>query len=126
MHIAPYSPLGPGDREALAGQVALEDRRAHVADRLLAGRAVAAGAAVRDERADDVVAGLDAGHAGPDLLDDPRALVAEHHRQPGLEVAVRDVDVGVAQTRVGVADQHLALLRSVEFQLLDLDRLAGS
>ena len=45
-----------GDREPLAGQVALEDGRAHVADRLLAGGAVAAGAAVRDERADDVVA----------------------------------------------------------------------
>ena len=114
-----------GDREALAGQVALEDRGAHVADRLLAGRAVAAGAAVGDERADHVVAGLDPGDARADLLDDPGALVAEHHRQPGLEVAVRDVHVGVAQPGVGVADQHLAVLRAVEVEFLDLDRLAG-
>ena len=109
MHIAPYCPRGPGDREPLAGQVALEDGGAHVADRLLAARAVAAGAAVRDERADHVVAGLHPGHAGPDLLDDAGALVPEHHRQPGLEVAVRDVHVGVAQPGVGVPDQHLAL-----------------
>ena len=72
-----------------------------------------------------MVAHLDAGDARPDLLDDPRALVAEHHRQPGLEVAVRDVHVGVAQARVGVADQDLALLRLVEVELLDLDPLAG-
>ena len=59
MHIAPYWPRGPGDREPLARQVALEDGRAHVADGLLAVGAVAAGAAVGDERADDVVADLD-------------------------------------------------------------------
>ena len=118
-------PARAGDREALAGQVALEDGRAHVADRLLAARAVAAGAAVRDERADDVVADLDPRDARADLLDDPGALVAEHHRQPGLEVAVRDVHVGVAQAGVRVADQHLALPGPVEVELLDLDRLAG-
>ena len=44
---------------------------------------------------------LDAGDARADLLDDPGALVAEHHRQPRLEVAVRDVHVGVAQARRG-------------------------
>ena len=119
--MAPYCAARAGDREPLAGQVALEDRGAHVADRLLAARAVAAVAAVGDERADDVVAGLDPGDARADLLDDARALVAEHHRQPGLEVAVGDVHVGVAQARVGVADQDLALLGPVEVELLDLD-----
>src|SRR6185437_6926805 len=116
---------GPGDREPLAGQVALEDRRAHVADGLAPGRAVAADAAVRDERKHHVVAGLHPGHARPDLLDDPRALVAEHHRQPRRKIAVRDVDVGVAQARVGVADQNLAILRAVQVELFDLDALAG-
>jgi len=87
--------------------------------------AVAADAAVRDERQDHVVTGLHARHARPDLLDDPRALVAEHHRQPRREIAVRDVDVGVAQARVGVADEDLAFPRPVQVQLLDLDALAG-
>jgi mycofactocin precursor len=72
-----------------------------------------------------VVALLDPRDAGPDLLDDARALVPEHHRQSRLEVTVRDVYVGVAQPRVRVADQHLPLPRPVEVELLDLDRLAG-
>src|SRR5690348_11119264 len=116
---------GACHREPLAGQVALEDRGAHVADGLAAGGAVAADAAVRDERADDVVAGLDPGHARAGLLDDPGALVAEHHGQPRREVAVRDVDVGVAQARMGVADEYLAVLRAIQVELLDLDALTG-
>src|SRR5690349_20144203 len=114
-----------GDGEPLTGQVALEDRRAHVADGLAAGGAVAADAAVRDERQDHVVAGLHPGHARPDLLDDPGALVAEHHGQPRREIAFRDVHVGAAQARVGVADQNLAVLRAVQVELFDLDALAG-
>src|SRR6266568_736006 len=116
---------GPGHGEPLAGQVALEDRRAHVADGLAAGGAVAADAAVRDEGQDHVVAGLYPGHARPDLLDDPGALVAEHHGQPRREIAVRDVDVGVAQARVGVADEDLTFPRAVEVELFDFDALAG-
>src|SRR6266852_2632133 len=116
---------GPADRPAVTGEVALEDRRAHVADRLTAGGAVAADAAVRDEREDDVVTGRHAGHARPDLLDDPRAFVAEHHRQPRLDIPVRDVDVGVAQARVGVADENLTFARAIQVELLDLDALAG-
>src|SRR4029079_18670151 len=123
-HRAVFATL-PGVREPLARQVALEDGGAHVADRLLPVGAVATGAAVRDERADHVVPGLHPRHARADLLDDPGPLVPEHHRQPGLQVAVGDVHVGVAQSCVGVADQHLAVLRLVELQLLDLDRLAG-
>src|SRR6266566_2570016 len=116
---------GPGEGEPLTGQVALEDRRAHVADRLAAGGAVAADAAVRDEGQDHVVAGFHPGHARPDLLDDPGALVAKHHRQPRRQIAVRDVDVGVAQARVGVADQDLTILRAVQVELFDLDALTG-
>ncbi len=58
---------------------------------------------------------------GPDLLDDARALVAQHHRQPSLQVAVSDVHVGVAQTGVRVADEDLTLPGAVEVELLDLD-----
>src|SRR4029077_10822501 len=104
---------------------ALEDRRAHVADGLAAGSAVAADAAVREEREDHVVPRLHAAPPRPDLLDDPGAFVAEHHGQPRREVAVRDVDIGVAQARVGVADQNLAVLRAVQVELFDLDALAG-
>ncbi len=114
----------PGVRETSARQVPLEDRRAHVADRLLPGRAPPARAAVGDERAHDVIAGLHAGDARADFLDDAGAFVAEHHRQPRLEVAVRDVDVGVTKTGMGVTDEDLTGLRPVEVELLDLDRLA--
>jgi hypothetical protein len=71
-----------------------------------------------------VVTGGHPGHPGPDLLDDPRALVPEHHRQPCLEITVLDVHVRVAQPGVGVADQHLAVAGAVQLQFLDLDRLA--
>src|SRR5579872_7157118 len=86
MHMAPYWPRGPVNGKMLAGQVALQDRSAPVADRLAPGGAVAADAAVRDEGADDVVTGLHPGHTRPHLLDDPRALMAKHHRQACLEV----------------------------------------
>ena len=71
-----------------------------------------------------MVARLDPGDAGADVLDDSRALVAEHHRQAGLQVAVCDVHVGVAQPGVGVADQNLAVPWPVEIELDDFDRLA--
>src|SRR5580704_13005263 len=115
---------GTGKREMLAGQVAFQDRRAPVADRLAPGGAVPADAAVRDEGADDVVTGLHPCHARPHLLDDPGTLVSEHHRQACLKVPVRDVDVGVAQARVQVANQNLTVLRPVQVELLDLDALS--
>src|ERR1035441_5864072 len=58
---------GPGNREALAGEVTLQDGGAHVADGLPAGGAVAAHAAVRDEGTHHVIARSDAGDARPDL-----------------------------------------------------------
>src|SRR5579859_5075236 len=112
-------------REPPAGQLAVQDRRAPVADRLAAGGAVPADAAVRYERHHHVVARRDPGHAGPDILDDARALVAEHHGQPRLKVAAHDVIVGMAQASVRISDQHLALTRTLEVQFLDLQPLAG-
>src|SRR4029077_14266364 len=49
-------PARAGDREPLAGQVALEDRGAHVADRLLPARAVAAGGAGGGEKGNHTAA----------------------------------------------------------------------
>lgn len=124
-YFAPYWPRGPEKGNRSPGQVALQDRGAHVADRLPSGRAVPAYAAVRNERGHHVATGLDPGHAWAHLLDDPGALVPEDHRQPGLQVTVRHMDIGVAETGVGVADENFAVFRPVEFQLLDLDWLAG-
>ena len=56
-------------------------------------------AADRQERADDVVAGLQPGDARADFLDDPGALVAADDREPRHDVAVPQVLVGVAQAR---------------------------
>jgi len=50
--------------------------------------------------------------------------VAENHRQPALDVALHHVQVRVAQPGVREADQHLALGRPVELDLLDLQWLA--
>jgi hypothetical protein len=52
--------------------------------------------------------------------------VAEHHRHPRLDISVDHVQVGVAQARVGVADEDLSGLRPVEVEFLDLDTLPGS
>jgi hypothetical protein len=50
--------------------------------------------------------------------------MSEHHRKPRREIAVSDVNVGVAQARVGVADENLTLPRTIEVELFDLDALA--
>jgi hypothetical protein len=69
-----------------------------------------------------MTSGRDAGDAGADVLDD--ALVPEHHRQASGDLALHDVQVGVAQPGVRVPDQHLARARAVELDLLDLERAA--
>jgi hypothetical protein len=51
--------------------------------------------------------------AGSERLDDPHALVARDQRQGGLDrpVAVRGVDVGVAEAAGLDPDEHLAIAR---------------
>ena len=62
---------------------------------------------------------------GPDLLDDPRSLVAEDRRRVAGGVgAGGGVEVGVADAAGGEADQDLARLRLGELDLLDGERLA--
>ena len=77
---------------------------------------------MRPEREDDVVAGLDVGHARADLLDDARRLVAEHHGQRRRPVAVHDVPVAVADARGLHLHAGLAGARALLGQIHDLER----
>ena len=86
-------------------------------------RAVAAVAAVRPEREDDVVALLDIGDAGSQLGDDAGGLVAQHHRQRQRPVAVHDVIVAHAHAGGLHLHAHLAGLRPLLLQIEDLQRL---
>ena len=86
-------------------------------------RAVAAMAAVRAEREDDVVALLDVGDARPELDDDAGRLVAQHHRQRQRPVAVHDVPVAHAHAGGLHLHAHLAGLRALLLQVEDLQRL---
>ena len=114
------------EAERLVLQTADARVQAAVAQVLVAGRAVAALAARRDVRGNHVVAGLDAGDAGADLLDDPGPLVSAHQREADVAPALAaDVFVGVAEPRRLVADQHLVLLWRVEVELGDLPVGAG-
>src|SRR6185503_8749754 len=99
--------------------------RVAVAEDGAAGRAVETPAAVRAEREDDVVAGLDVRHAGADLLDDAGRLVAEHHRQRRSPVAVHDVPVAV--TDPGRLDAHAGLAGPgpLLLDVHDLERSVG-
>src|SRR6185437_12227793 len=57
--------------------------------------------------------------AGADFLDDSRALVPADDGHRGGQVAGDDVLVGMAQATAAEGDEHLSLLRRVEFDLLD-------
>src|SRR5215510_1577084 len=108
------------------GQAAVQDGGAHVAQVRLAGRAPAAMAADRQERADHVVAGLQPGDALPDFLDDPGALVAAHEGEARHDVAVPQMLVGMAQPRGYITDEHLAGLGGIQVEFGDLKVLAHS
>ena len=81
--------------------------------------------ALRREQRDDVVAGSDERHARPDPLDDSSPLVPEHARRVPRRVRTRRrVQIGVADAASGEPDEHLAVLRLCEVDLLDDERLA--
>src|SRR5215467_3839214 len=108
------------------GQAPVQDGDAQVAQVRLAGRAPAAVAADRQERADDVITGAEPGDAGTDLFDDPGALVAADDREARHDIAVTEVLVGVAQSSRHVPDEDFSGLGGIEFQLGDLEVLAHS
>ena len=97
-------------------------RRSRAAQRGAAGDACLAPTAGRNEREDDVIARRHAFDVGPDLLDDARGLVPEHHRQRPRPRAVDDREIGMADTRRLDPHQQLARLRLVELDLLDAER----
>jgi hypothetical protein len=79
-----------------------------------------------EPRDHDPVAHLDLlARAGAERLDDPHALVAGDQRQRGLDrpVAVRRVNVGVAQATRLDPDEHLAVTRLGLGDVLDPQRL---
>lgn len=104
----------------------LHDQRAEVAEVLPAGRAPPATAARRDERPDDVVAGLERGHPRADLLNDPCALVPTDDGQHRGRVTGSRMVVRVAQARRLPGDQDLAIARSVQVDLFDTPVLMGT
>ena len=112
--LAQVEPERAVEEHAGAGVEALD---AHVR---VPGRARPAGAAGRDVRADDLVARLDALHAGADRLDDAGALVPAHDRHPDGGVARGDVVVGVAEPGGHQLDPDLVRLGLVELQVGDL------
>ena len=99
--------------------------RADLAERRRAGGARAAAAARCHPGERDRVADARRQHARPDGLDDPGALVAEHHRQVVLPGAIHDVEVGAADAGGGDAHPHLARPRLAELDLLDAQRSTG-
>ncbi len=112
------------ESKGTVGHTAVQDGRAHVAQALPPGRAVAAVTATRDEAAHHVVARFDLGDARTDLFDDAGTLVTAHDRKARRQITVGEVQVGMAQPGSDVPDQHFTVARTVEIQLDDLERPA--
>ena len=83
---------------------------AQVLPSLDAVRAVSAG---WHERKHHMVAWLGVGNARPDLFDDSRALMAQHHWQGMLTVALHVMQVAVTDTAGGQLDQNFMFVGSV-------------
>jgi hypothetical protein len=62
-------------------------------------------------------------HTRADLLDDPGAFMAEHHRPAtAAQRALCKMEIGVADARGRDAHEHLVVSRRIELDLLDVDR----
>src|SRR6266516_2959919 len=97
--------------------------RQPLAERGLAAGALRAEAARADERDDDVVAGGDAEHVRPHLLDDTRSLVPVHRRQLASPRALHESDVAVTDGAGPEPHADLAHAWPTQRNLLDAERL---
>ena len=112
------------ESECAVGQAADGGVLARVAQVLVAGGAVAAGAADRDVGAGHPVACLYSRDTGAGLLDHAGALVPADQGQPG-QAGGADVLVGMAQARGLEPDEDLAGLGLVQVEFGEFPRLAA-
>src|SRR5436190_11769565 len=105
----------------MAEGLLVADRDAAIRPRAAAMDALAT---FRREQRDHMVARRERRDAGPDDLDDARALVPEHARRVAARVgAGRRVEIGVTDAAGDDADQRLARFRSLQLDVLDDERL---
>jgi hypothetical protein len=72
-----------------------------------------------------MIARLEARNTRADRLDEPGALVPEHHRPSSVaELAVGQPHIRMAHARGGDAHEHLVVLGRVEVDVLHGDRTA--
>ena len=123
VHIAPRSSPSLWKRKVSSSRAPVRAFRA-LSHRFCApDRAGPAGAADRDEGADDPVADLDPLDHRADLLDHSCPFVAPHDREPHRHVTGAHVVVGVTQAGGFEAHQHLVRLGVVELELDDVPPL---
>src|SRR5712664_1877936 len=89
----------------------------------MAGQTFRAISAENRETRDNMVARLDIAHRLADFLDDSRRLVAEHRGGRMGVVAVDEMEVAVAYAARDRPQQHLAILRLVDIDIFDSERL---
>src|SRR6266851_10244327 len=89
----------------------------------MAGHAFRAISAENRETRDHMVARLDIAHRLADFLDDSCRLVAEHRGGRMRVVAVDEMKVAVAYAACDRPQQHLAILRLVDIDIFDSERL---
>jgi len=121
--------LVPAEREAACAvrhdplPLRRTDRHAEIG---FAGQAVFALPAFGGVERNDVVALGDARHAASDIDDDAGAFVAEDRRKQALRIRPGEREfVGVADPGRLDLDKNLAVLGTVELNLLESQRLSG-
>jgi len=106
------------------GQAVIDEQGAEVAQVGLAAGAEPAVAAGRQERADDVIAGLQPADPGAHLLDDSGPLVAADDGVPDRDIAGSQVIIRVAEPGRDEANEHLTGLGRIQLELDDLPLVA--
>src|SRR5205823_673200 len=85
----------------------------------IAARAPRTAPARRAPAEHDPVPGRESFHLGPDGLDDPGALVPEHHRKPVPPAGLEQVQIGMADAARLEVDDHVLRPGLGDLDLLD-------